>query len=115
MAQPLTLREIKHPGSSGPNEPIEFDPPTNRTLTLNLAYPDLTGTFVYMTADGVTSWTGTFALEDGEMTTWVDLTFETGGEMKSGGNCTGRTINTMIDTNCEWFQTIEDPPANGGE
>ena len=108
-----TFREIKDPGTEGPGNPIEFDPPSKRTLTLTMAedYPNtLTGPFTYVSSEGAEPWAGTFKFEDGEMTTWVDLTFETGGEMKNGETCTGKTINTMIDTNVGWFQTIEERP-----
>merc|ERR1711957_412919 len=95
----VAFREIKDPGTEGPGNPVEFDPPTSRSLTLTLAadYPNtLTGPFVY-NSDG-TQRSGTFELEDGEITTWVDLTFETGGATKNCENCTGKTFNTMIDT-----------------
>ena len=108
----VAFREIKHPGDQGPSNPVEFDPPTNRSLTLTRAADSpstLTGPFVYNSEEG-SQWSGTFKLEDGKKTTRVSLTFETGGVMKDGENSTGKTFNTAvwIDTNGSWFQTIED-------
>ena len=91
---------------------LRFDPPSNRSLKITFHYPDgkcpsLNCTFEYFRAEGET-WFGKGKFEDHEMTTWIDLTFEEGG---SDETLKGKTINTMLDTNGLWFESIEGKAA----
>ena len=117
----VTFREIKDPGTKGPGQPVEFDPPSKRSLTLTCSKGILnpgpgghSGTFVYVRSEDTKPWTGTWELEEqGEMTNWINLRIEKGGEMKGGETSTGKTFNTMIQIDkTPWFQTIEDRPAS---
>merc|ERR1740123_2028033 len=101
----MQLREVKDPGKNW--TPTEFDPPSQRSLTLTKTGP-LVGTFKYVPdfEGKEDAWTGTFKLDDCEMTTWIELKVDDGGKTWNDEDSKGKTFKTMIQIN-DWFENLE--------